>query len=430
LGKPYAILSTLLFSTPLLFALLGAPAAFAHEGEPTAALTASPVSGPVPLEVAFDGSGSFADPVTSLSAFTWQFGDGAPPAFDSTTGHVYTVPGGYRATLTVVDALGVSGQAAQPIEVLSADGQRPPSAAILASALSGQGPLTVDFSCDCEDGDAALQGATWDVDGETQTGWDLQSTFAPGVHTVRLTAVDANGLSARDSVQVAVTDAAGNLPPTCRIYASPPSGVAPLGVTYVGEVHAGSGTITTQKLVASDGTVSTTGTLSTVLGAPGWYGATWKVTDSNGLSCSDAVQTTALSDGHGVPPRIVSVAPPPGEACGSWSYQAVAQGDPPFEWALAPVAGSSAVPAGLQVDPETGWVVLDASVAKGARATLRVTNAAGTATQALALDLSGCKLSANVGGCDAGGAGGGLLATAVLLGLLAFDRRLRGQRRR
>lgn len=424
MGKPFAIL----LSTLWLSALLGAPAALAHEGEPEAQLTATPSSGAAPLEVAFDGTGSIADPTTTLSAFTWRFGDGAPAAFAPTASHVYALPGGYRATLTVVDALGLTGQAGHSIEVLAADGTRPPSAEIVASARSGQGSLTVDFSCECEDGDSPLQAATWDVDGQAQTGWSIQSVFSPGVHNVRLTAVDANGLSAHDQVQVVVADADGNVPPTCRLYASPPSGTAPLGVTYVGEVHPGSGTLTEQKIVASDGTASSTGELSTVLKAPGWYGATLHVTDSNGLSCSDAVQTTAVSETHGVPPQIVSVAPPPAEACGSWSYQAVARGDAPLQWSLAPVAGSDAVPAGLTVDPETGLVVLDASVAKGATATLRVTNAAGTSAQALAVDLSHCKLSADVGGCDAGGAGGGLLTLAALLGLVAWARRRRSHR--
>jgi hypothetical protein len=73
---------------------------------PTAALTASPRSGKVPLQVGFDGSGSSdLDAGDSVASYTFDFGDGSPPVTQSspTITHTYTNAGEFKATLTVTD---------------------------------------------------------------------------------------------------------------------------------------------------------------------------------------------------------------------------------------------------------------------------------------------------------------------------------------
>ncbi|MFL5959387.1 MAG: PKD domain-containing protein [Gaiellaceae bacterium] len=76
---------------------------------PTAALTASPTSGKVPLNVTFDGSGS-SDPDAgdSVASYTFDFGDGSAPLTQSTptATHTYTNAGDFRARLTVTDSHG------------------------------------------------------------------------------------------------------------------------------------------------------------------------------------------------------------------------------------------------------------------------------------------------------------------------------------
>jgi PKD repeat protein len=76
---------------------------------PTAALTASPRSGNVPLQVTFDGSGS-SDPDAgdSVASYTFDFGDGSAPVTQSTPTitHTYTNAGEFKATLTVTDTHG------------------------------------------------------------------------------------------------------------------------------------------------------------------------------------------------------------------------------------------------------------------------------------------------------------------------------------
>lgn len=62
--------------------------------------------------VYFDASGSAADPSTSLSSYSWNFGDGSS---DTTSypqdGHQYSGSGTYQVSLTVTDATGQTSSA-------------------------------------------------------------------------------------------------------------------------------------------------------------------------------------------------------------------------------------------------------------------------------------------------------------------------------
>jgi uncharacterized repeat protein (TIGR01451 family) len=84
-------------------------AACAPNNRPTARLTASPSAGFAPLSVTLDGSGSSDPDADSISAYTFDFGDGSPLVTQSTASvsHTYTNPGAYHATLTVKDARGL-----------------------------------------------------------------------------------------------------------------------------------------------------------------------------------------------------------------------------------------------------------------------------------------------------------------------------------
>ncbi|NUT56817.1 MAG: PKD domain-containing protein, partial [Thermoleophilia bacterium] len=96
---------------------------------PTARLTASPTTGPVPLTVAFDGSSSSdPDPGDTLT-YTWSFGDGSPPQTTTaaTTSHTYATAGHYTASLTVRDG---GGAASQPATVDLDPGNRAPQVTI------------------------------------------------------------------------------------------------------------------------------------------------------------------------------------------------------------------------------------------------------------------------------------------------------------
>ncbi|MEO3749616.1 ThuA domain-containing protein [Streptomyces sp. B6B3] len=75
---------------------------------PNARIEASATSGPLPLEVTFDASGS-TDPEEQSLTYAWDFdGDGEDDSYDVTATHTYTEAGRYPARLTVTDTEGRS----------------------------------------------------------------------------------------------------------------------------------------------------------------------------------------------------------------------------------------------------------------------------------------------------------------------------------
>jgi PKD repeat protein len=90
----------------------------------TAAVGASPLSGPASLNVGFNGTGSTQGSYP-IASYTWNFGDGSTGS-GSTTGHVYTTPGTYTATLTVRDTQNNTDTADVTVHVYSGQTNPPP----------------------------------------------------------------------------------------------------------------------------------------------------------------------------------------------------------------------------------------------------------------------------------------------------------------
>ena len=88
---------------------------------PVATLTASPRSGPAPLTVRFDASGS-SDPDGQTFTFEWDFGDGILAAGGAVQTHTYQNAGRFTARVTVRDSAGGSGNASVTIDT----GNTPP----------------------------------------------------------------------------------------------------------------------------------------------------------------------------------------------------------------------------------------------------------------------------------------------------------------
>lgn len=89
-----------------LYSLSGFSATQSVESRPpVAAVSTSLTSGPVPLEVTFDGASS--EPGSSeISHYVWYFGDGSPPAQGIVQTHTYTSSGIFFAKLEVHDTEG------------------------------------------------------------------------------------------------------------------------------------------------------------------------------------------------------------------------------------------------------------------------------------------------------------------------------------
>ena len=74
---------------------------------PTAAASATPLTGAAPLNVQFSSSGS-ADPDGDALTYDWDFGDGTTHSLAANPAHTYTTPGTFTARLTVGDGRGGS----------------------------------------------------------------------------------------------------------------------------------------------------------------------------------------------------------------------------------------------------------------------------------------------------------------------------------
>lgn len=179
------------------------PIAILPNVAPTAAIVGGPATGPAPLVVSFDGSGS-ADPDGDVVSYNWDFGDGSPAKLTPGATHVYETPGTYTATLTVTDDGGAIDTAT--VQTVVTPNQKP-VAVINATPQSGPRPLVVAF-----DGSASLDpdgtdlSYEWDFgDGAAGTGESLEHTFDEGSYTVLLTVTDATGIvSAPVSITVEV----------------------------------------------------------------------------------------------------------------------------------------------------------------------------------------------------------------------------------
>jgi hypothetical protein len=399
---------------------------------PMAAFTVNPDTGEAPLSASFDGAASTGDPSALPLLWRWDFGDFSPLTGGARTSNEYLVAGGYQAELTAFDTAGRPGTVKHPLWVLD-QGRRPPSAKILATTLAGDGSLSSSFACDCQVGDAPMRGFFWELgDLATAATSTVTQTFPPGRYRVRLTVVDGNGLTATDSVEVAVTK--GLLqPPECRVGLSPPAGPAPLTVVHHATFGDQDGSVISTAMTFGDGTVGVQADVSRTYDAPGRYRAMLKVADDSGLTCVDLVEVAAIGSTGKPPPGFLS-SPVISGTCGlAYQYSEVGRplvsGSGPFQFSLAPVSGG-ALPEGMRVDPGTGAILWTPSSKNTGvnHVMLRATSADGTADQPLDITIA-CPEQQNLSlGCTCSQAGGASwIAVGAGLMLLA---RLKRRRRR
>ena len=131
-----------------------------YNGVPTAAFSATPASGPAPLDVTLD-AGASSDPENGALTYTWDFGDGSPTATGRTVEHRYPSPGSFTARLTVADAHGAT---ATTTEVIT-PGNSPPTPSTSGDTTFRSGSaITVNGSAtDVQDGDLAADRLSWRV---------------------------------------------------------------------------------------------------------------------------------------------------------------------------------------------------------------------------------------------------------------------------
>jgi len=190
---------------------------------PTAAFTANPTNGPVPLTVNFDGTGS-TDPEGRPLTYSWDLnGDGTfGDATTATTSYTYTASGVYHPALRVTDDQGAS----DTTSVTVTAGNTAPTAVIdsPASTLTWKVGDTIPFTghaTDAQDGTLPASALSWSLIMhhcytpsdchthliQTFNGVSSGSFTAPDHEypcwiELQLTATDSGGLSSTTSVRL------------------------------------------------------------------------------------------------------------------------------------------------------------------------------------------------------------------------------------
>ncbi|MFC7614021.1 PKD domain-containing protein [Actinokineospora soli] len=161
------------------------PAGAADPGRPTASFTAS--CSTANTTCSFDAARS-TDPDGTLSAYAWEFGDGAT-ATGRTASHTYARSGYYSVRLTVTDNQGKTHSTRRMVKA----GDLPPTASF--TARCDRGACAFDGSASTDE-ESAIAAWAWDFgDGATATGRTASHTY-PNVaknYTVRLTVKDGKG---------------------------------------------------------------------------------------------------------------------------------------------------------------------------------------------------------------------------------------------
>jgi PKD repeat protein len=262
---------------------------------PTAAASATPPSGKVPLTVSFSSAGS-TDPDGSIVSYAWDFGDGGTSSLANPS-HTYTLAGTYTAQLVVTDNSGATATATVTITV---DPNQAPTAAASATPLTGKAPLVVTFSsAGSTDSDGSIVSYAWDFgDGGTSSLANPSHTYTlPGTYTAQLVVTDDNG--ATDTATVTIT-AVPNQPPVAGVNAAPQSGARPLVVAFSSASSVDpDGTIVSYAWNFGDGNTSTAANPTHTYTTAGTFTATLTVTDDNGATDTDSVLITVVIDDDG-----------------------------------------------------------------------------------------------------------------------------------
>ena len=221
-----------------------------------AKLTATPTSGPAPLNVEFKIS--FTGAVTSA---VLEFGTGDYLTIDianppESVVYRYDAQGQYTARLVVQDAQGRTATDSKTIAVLPGT-----SCSLGVTPASGAAPLGVLFMVNAEAASGRKivywklefgDGNEVEFTADTTTlSLNFPYTYTdPGDYTAKLTVRDNTGFQATSQVTVHVTTP----PPTISLSASPTSGPVPLTVTFNFTATAGAGAkITKWTLLFGDG---------------------------------------------------------------------------------------------------------------------------------------------------------------------------------
>jgi PKD repeat protein len=178
---------------------------------PTAAFSAAQAASS--LSVAFTDSSSAVSP-TTITGWSWDFGDSSTVSTAQNPSHTYTSAGSYTVKLTVTDSNGRTNQVSHQVSVTAL----PPTVSITApadGASYSQGQvLSASYSCQEGTGGPGLT-SIGGCTGTVPNGSPV-STSIPGSHAFVVTATSQDGQSTRKTVSYTVSAPAAK-PPTVTI---------------------------------------------------------------------------------------------------------------------------------------------------------------------------------------------------------------------
>ena len=201
---------------------------------PTASLSATPRSGPPPLNVTFNGSGSTEPPGAcgTINSYTMNFGDGTPEVTQNspTFMHTYTTNGDFPATLKVADTAGAKSTNVAQV-IISVASNTPPVADLRANPTNGPKPLTVHFdathSFDPDFSDTIVNYSYRFGDGtpDVSGGPTIDHTYTTaGTFAARLVVTDSRGAESENTAEQIMTVTGSQSPtptPTATATATP-----------------------------------------------------------------------------------------------------------------------------------------------------------------------------------------------------------------
>lgn len=203
----------------------GGDQTFTTNAPPNASLTVDKTSGPTPLAVTFDGSGSTDPDGGTIASWSLTFGDGGSTsgtgAVPSSIAHTYQNACSCTASLLVTDNQGAQSSAATvAIHVTT---NQPPVATLSGAPTSGTVPLAVTFDGSGSSDPDGIPLKSWSLDfgdgtpattGTGPVGNAIPHTYSTaGTYQAVLTVTDSSNAS-RNSTAVTIT---ANPPPAITV---------------------------------------------------------------------------------------------------------------------------------------------------------------------------------------------------------------------
>lgn len=256
-------------------------------GAPIASFTTVPsqakandgyISGTVPFEVSFDGSGSREDN-GDIVDYKWDFdGDGKIDAAGKQVKYVYKEAGSFNATLTVYDSQNKTGSTILVVKV----GAQALQAQVTADPIEGVTPLTTVFDASGSSYPTGqIVSYEWDFGDGTPKRIDVSKVTYKyttiGTFTAKVTAIAADSSRSTASIQVNVRP----VPLKACFEGSATQGPAPLTVDF--DPRCSTGTIAKYSWDFGDGETSRTRKPTHTFANPGNYQVKLEVSDNQNV---------------------------------------------------------------------------------------------------------------------------------------------------